>query len=129
MLPRYYRFKVLNAVGQTILANKIKVTARRWKIASGARVDESSEASLLDNGSTLATGAYVAGTTQDNGTDGWFGGSFTVSVEVPASSSGDVTLFFERSTDNSIFDDDGGGTVIKVINFTTSGTKRRTFSL
>lgn len=132
-LPRNYRFKIQNATGQTITQdNGITVRARRVKLDSnGALSFEGSEATILDNGTTDVTAnSYFAGTAQDNSTDKWLGGDFEFVVTAPVSSNGDVRLFFERSTDGGTdFDDDGLGQVVAVLTFTTSGTKRRTFSL
>lgn len=132
-LPRNYRFKVQNRTGQTITQdNGVTVKARRVKLdSSGALSFEGSEATVLDNGTTdISNNAYLAGTAQDNSTDKWLGGDFEFTVTAPASSNGDVLLFFERSTDGGTdFDDDGLGKLITSLNFTTSGTKRRSFSL
>ncbi len=132
-LPRNYRFKIQNALGQTITQdNGITVKARRVKLDSnGALSFESSEATILDNGTTDVTASsYFAGTAQDNSTDKWLGGDFEFTVTAPVSSSGDVRLFLERSTDGGTdWDDDGLGQIVAVLTFTTSGTKRRTFSL
>ncbi len=130
-LPHTYRFKVLNSTGQTIATDSIFVRARRVKFDSaGALSYEGSEATVFSYASTLATATYQAGTTQDNTTNKWLGGDFEFTVTAPASSAGDVVLYFERSTDGGTdFDDDGLGEVVAVLNFTTSGTKRVTFSL
>lgn len=131
MLGHTYRFKVLNDTGQTIVANAVKVYGRRWKYGSdGSITFEGSEGTLLDNGSTIADNAYSAGTTQDNSSNKYIGGDFIFEVTAPASSNGDVTLYLEKSTDGGTdFDDDGLGMAVARLNFTTSGTKRRHFSL
>ena len=131
ILPDTYRFKVLNQCGQTVGANQVKVYAKRYKFDStGALSYESVEATTLDNGSTIATGAYSAGTTQDNTSNKYIGGTFMFVVTAPASANGNITLFVERSTDaGSNFDTDGVGDMIAVLNFTTSGTKRKSFQL
>ena len=131
ILPKNYRFKVLNALGQTISAGNITVKCIRFNIDStGAVVYEGSEATVLSNAGTLATATYLAGTAQDNSTTKWLGGDFTFKVVAPASSSGPVTLFLERSSDGgTTFDDDGLGIPVARLDFTTSGTKVVTFSL
>jgi hypothetical protein len=129
-LPLTYRFKVLNGCGQTIAINSIFLYARRTKVGSDGFLSfESSEATLLSSGSTLSSGSYLAGTTQDNSSNKYLGGDFSFVVTAPASASGDVTLYFERSTDGTNFDDAGLGDVVAILNFTTSGTKRISFSL
>jgi hypothetical protein len=132
-LPTHYRFKVYNKTGQTIASGgNANVYSKRVKFdSSGALTFEGSEAIVLVNtGSSISDSAYFAGTTQDNTTDKYIGGHFTFKVTAPASSSGDVTLFFERSTDGgTTWDDDGLGEPVATINFTTSGTKKVTFSL
>lgn len=130
-LPHTYRFKVFNGLGQTITTGNVTVLARRHKLdAIGALSFEGSETSVLSNGSGLTNGSYLAGTTQDNSSNKYMGGDFEFSVTAPASSNGDVVLYFERSTDGGTdFDTDGLGDVVASLNFTTSGTKKKTFSL
>ena len=131
MLGRTYRFQILNSTGQTLAASVNTITARREKRGSdGSLTFESSETTVFSNGSTQATGTYANGSTIDNSTDEWEGGAFTVSITAPASSSGDVVVRLQRSTDaGTTWPDDGTGTIVRVINFTTSGTKKRNFYL
>jgi hypothetical protein len=131
VLPKSYRFKVYNQLGQTISAGNVTCKGLRYKIGSdGAIAYESSEATLLSNAGTLATATYLAGTSQDNSSDKWVGGDFTFKVIAPASSSGAVTLFLERSSDGgTTWDDDGLGIPVARLDFTTSGTKVVTFSI
>ena len=131
VLPATYRFKVLNALGQTISAGNVTVKGKRFKIASDGSISyEGSEASLLSNAGTLATATYLASSAIDNTSDKYVGGDFTFKVVAPASSSGPVTLYFERSTDGgTTWDDDGNGIPVARLDFTTSGTKVVTFSL
>lgn len=131
-LPLFYRFSAVNDLGQTIAANGIQVTGRRWKITSGAYDEETSEATLLDNAGTVADGVYEEGTKQSNddaGT-GWLGGSFVLKVIAPTSSSGTVTLYFDISTDDgTTWPNNGLGIQVAQIAFTTSGTRRVSFQL
>ena len=126
-----YRFTVLNDTGQTIAGSSILLFARRVKLdSSGALVIETAEATILSSGATLAQAAYLSGTTQDNTTLRWQGGDFHFKVTAPASSDGNVILFFERSTDGgSTWDTNGLGQIVAVLNFTTSGTKTKPFSI
>lgn len=126
-----YRFTLRNQTGQTIATNSLFVRTKRYnRNSSNALVFEGSEATILSSGSTLANDAYLTGTTQDNTTLKWEGGSFSLTVTAPASANGNVTLYFERSTDGgSTWDTNGLGQITAVLNFTTSGTKTKTFSL
>ncbi|MCP5197645.1 MAG: hypothetical protein H6974_12815 [Gammaproteobacteria bacterium] len=100
-LPPNYRFLVYNGTGQTIAANAIKVYAIRAKFdTNGALSFESSEATLYDNGSTISTGTYSAGSGVSNATDKYLSGDFMFEVTAPASANGDVKLYVQRSTDD-----------------------------
>lgn len=131
-LGHAYRFVVENKTGQTLAANAVKVYGRRWKFATdGALTLEAGEATLMDNGSTIGTGAFASGTTVDNSTDKYLGGDFIFSVTAPASSNGDVVLYLQRSTDGGTRwpDDANYAKRVQILNFTTSGTKSRNFSV
>lgn len=85
---------------------------------------ESSEASIDTSGSTVTNGSYFSGTTQDNSTSAYLGGTFKFSVTAPTSASGTVTVYLQQSTDGgTTWPDNGGGQVVKVFAFTTSGTQ------
>lgn len=131
VLPRYYRFRVLNNCGQTISAGNVKVYARRFKFDStGALSYESSETTVYTSSGGITTGSYDNSSMIDNSSSLYIGGAFALEVTAPASASGNVILFFERSTDGTTRVDTAGvGDVVAVLNFTTSGTKYKTFSL
>lgn len=126
-----YRFVVLNSTTQTIATNSLFVKTKRYnRNSSNTLVYEGSEATVLSSGSTLANATYLAGTTQDNTSLKWEGGDFTFTVTAPASSNGNVTLFFGVSTDGgTTWDTNGVGQIVATLNFTTSGTKSKTFRL
>ncbi|QNN23511.1 hypothetical protein HED60_14920 [Planctomycetales bacterium ZRK34] len=104
MLPRNYRLVVLNETGQTLdlssnSANeKITVTLRPWKIASGVLYygDEISSA-----GSTnLVDGGHEVLGAIDNSVNLYMGASGVLKVETDnASAAGVVSLYIEHSTD------------------------------
>lgn len=130
-LPAHYRFLVENKTGQTLAANAVKVYAKRDKFDSnGAIVFEASQATLFDNGSTIANNTFANGSTVDNTTDKYLSGDFLFEVTAPASSNGNVNLYVQRSTDGGTTWGDNAptATVLSVLNFTTSGTKKRGFS-
>jgi hypothetical protein len=131
MLPHFYKFAVLNACGQTILANGVTVKMRRWKRSSdGSVAFESAEATVLENTGTLATSFYLDGTAQDNSADKWEGATVEFAVTAPASASGPVALYVKRSTDGGTdYDDDASALEMERMQFTTSGTKRLTFQI
>jgi hypothetical protein len=130
-LPRTYRFTVKNETGQTIAANSIFVYARRWNRNSvGKKNFESSEATIVSSGSTLATGSFLNGTTQDNSTLKWDSGAFQFTITAPASSNGNVVCTLQRSTDGGTdFDTDGLADIVAILNFTATGTKTKTFQI
>ena len=132
-LPRNYRFTAFNSTGQTILQNNITVESRRYKFTSaGALSFDGSETQvyIMDVGGGLATATYDNGTAVDNSSDLYIGGDFEFTVVAPASSDGNVLLYFDSSTDaGSTFPDNGLGILVATLNFTTSGTKITNFSL
>jgi hypothetical protein len=130
-LARNYRFTVRNETGQTLAANAVKVQARRWKFASdGALSYEANETEVLNNGSTIATAAYASSSAVDNSADLFIGGDFELEVTAPASSNGDVILYYEPATDGGTqFATNGLGAIVAVLNFITSGTKFKHFSI
>lgn len=131
MLPLFYRVTVWNNLGQTIAANGVQVKCRRWKITDGAYDEETSEATLLDS-SSLTQNSYESGTKQSNddaGT-GWYGGHFVMKVVGPTSSSGQVILRLDISTDDgTTWPDNGLGIQVAAISFTAAATKRVGFEL
>lgn len=132
MLGRCYRFVAYNALGQTILQNNITVKSRRWKWSAGVKSYEASEGSpyTMDAGGGLTTTSYDAGDTVDNSSDLWDGGDFELTVIAPASSNGDVILYYQTSTDGgTTWPDNGFGVPVAMLNFTTNGTKVQQFSL
>lgn len=131
MLGRNYRFTAKNETGQTIAAAATTVNARRYKFASdGSITFETAEANILSNAATLANGAYTAEDAVDNSADKWLGGTFEFVVIAPASSNGNVILYYEESTDGGTdWPDSGLSHVVAVLNFTVAGTKRTTLQL
>ncbi len=125
MLAPHYRLTLLNSTGQTLAANVSSVKGLRYKWTNGTKEYESSEATLLDINSTVTTGTYFNGTSIDNTTTKWDGGHLTATIVAPASSNGDVVIFYETSSDGgTTWPDAGQGVPIARVNFTTSGTKR-----
>lgn len=130
-LPAHYRFLVENKTGQTLAANAVKVYAKRDKFDSNGAISfEASEATLFDNGATIANNAFSAGSTVDNTTNKYLSGDFIYVVTAPASASGDVNLYVQRSTDGGTRWGDNATTAthLTTLNFTASGTKQRGFS-
>jgi hypothetical protein len=124
-LGRTYRFSVLNSLGQTMATSAIVIKGRRWNFSSsGVQTWEASEAAIDTSGSTLANGAYFSGTTQDNSTNAYLGGTFKFTIIAPTSASGTVTVFLQRSTDGgTTWPDNGNGTSVKVFSFAAAGTQ------
>ena len=122
-LGRTYRFVALNSSTQTMAIAAITIKARRWSFVSGVQTWEASEASIDSNAGTVANAAYFTGTTIDNSTAAYLGGTFKFAVVIPASGSGSVTIYLQRSTDGgATWPDNGSGAIVKTFNFSTSGT-------
>jgi hypothetical protein len=132
-----FRFTVLNSTGQTIAASGVVVRYKAWRYANDASVQfDSSVVTPITLGSipaspgTLINNSYMSSDAIDNSTSKWVGATIEFTVTAPASSNGDVVLYIDRSLDDgTTFPDNGLGQVIAVLNFTTSGTKRRTIHI
>ena len=123
MLGRTYRFVVLNSLGQTIAASGIVIKARRWNFVSGTQTWEAAEAAIDSSSGTTANAAYFTGTTVDNSTNAYLGGTFQLKIVAPSSSSGTVTVYLQQSTDGgTTWPDNGNGQIVNVFNITTAGT-------
>ena len=131
MLPKTYRFQIMNETGQTLADGAVTIKAVRYKFTSGGAVSyEGSEGTAFSTAGTTADDAYLNGTTQDNSANLYVGGHFELTVTAPASAAGNVTCFLQRSMDGgTTFDGDGLGEIVAAINFTTSGTKVKTFEV
>lgn len=130
-LPRDYRFQIKNGTGQTIADGVTTITARRKKFTSaGALEYEGSEATVFDSAGTITNGSYLDGTAQDNSSALFVEGDFLLTTTVPNTPDGNVTVFLQRSTDGgSTFDDDGEGERVCTLNFSASGTKKKSFEV
>lgn len=131
VLPRYYRFTILNNSGVSISAGNAKVYGRRFYFDStGALTYEASETSIYSNSGTVTNGSYDSSTMVDNNSSKYIGGAFVFDVTLTGSPAGNVICFFERSTDGSTrVDSNGVGDVVAVLNFTSATTKRKSFSV
>ena len=128
-----FRFSVYNGTGQTIASGGITVKYRGWKYANDASVTFDGSATVpLNLGTTPASPttlvniAYLNSAAIDNSVAKLIGATIEFTVNAPASANGDVILYIERSLDDgTTFPDNGLGQVIAILNFTTSGVKRR----
>ena len=128
MLGNSYRFATVNNTGQTLAIGAVAVKARRWNWgnpATGVRTWETTAASVYSNSATIATGTGDKSAAVANGTSAFVGGTFSISVIAPASSSGTVSLYLQNSPDGTTFDDSttNFGTLLAVFNFTGTGTQ------
>ncbi len=124
MLGRTYRIQVLNSCGQTLASSSITVTARRWNFnSSGTATWEGSETTVWSGNSTITTGSYASSGSVDNSTNAYLGGTFKIAVTTPASASGLITFYLQRSTDGgSTWPDNGNGQVLRVFSVAASTT-------
>lgn len=128
-----FRFSIYNGTGQTIAGGGIVVRYKGWKYANDASVVfDGSIITAINLGTTPASPATLTNVTYlnsaaiDNSVAKLIGATIEFTVSAPASSNGDVILYIERSLDDgTTFPDNGLGQVVAVLNFTTSGTKRR----
>ena len=127
-----YRWTVLNSCGQTLAANASKVHQRRSKMTSANALSyESAVDTVTINTGTLANATYASlASAESNTTDLFQGGDFIFEVTAPASANGNVSLFYELSTDGgTTWPSNGLGALVAVLNFTTSGQKFASFEL
>jgi hypothetical protein len=131
ILPKYYRFRILNNTGVNISAGNIKLYARRFNFSStGGIVFEGSESNFYTSTGTVNNGTYDASNMITNADSGYIGGGFVVEVTTTGSPNGNLIVYFESSTDGTTRVDTAGvGDVVAVINFTASGTKYKSFRL
>jgi hypothetical protein len=87
-LGRTFRFSVLNALGQTIASSGIVIKGRMWAFSSGVQT-WGSESSIDSSAGTTANAAYFTGSTVDNSSTAYLGGTFKFTIVAPSSSSGD----------------------------------------
>ncbi len=127
MLGHFYRFTVLNSLGQNITATSVVlVKLRRWKWASDGSITWDTEATVLDHTTTdINNATYFDGTSTDNSSNKYVGAVVFFDVTAPASSNGSISLFIKRSTDGgTTYDDDATAMFVTALDFTTSGQKR-----
>lgn len=137
MLGKTWRLVALNNTGVAMAAtDTVVANITRWNISStGARNAETTAVNLFaaTAGNSLANGAYVAGSTQDNTAAGtfWFGGELDLRVTVStATPAGLVSFFYQTSSDGgTTWPDNGKGELVEAVNFTVAGTQKTNFSI
>lgn len=131
MLALNYRFSAQNSTGQTLAINTVYVKARRWNFSStGAVVYESGETTICNIANTIPNNGLGSGAVVANSGDLFIGGDFQVKVTASLNSNGNVTIYYEPSTDGgSTFPSSGLGIPVAVLNFPASGTKITYFTL
>lgn len=124
MLARNYRFTVLNSTGQTVAIAGVVIKGRRKKLGStGALAYEATEASIMSNAGTIANAAYSSSSGIDNSTDLFLEGDFTVTAAVLASAAGDLTIYYEVSTDGgTTWPTPGNGVIVAAITVPATGS-------
>lgn len=137
-LQRNYRFVFQNQLLNTIQANQLTLSARRWKFnTSGAIEFESSETLLHNQIAPLANNAFVATTGIDNSASGFLGGAFEIyCTPTGAGTSGILLCFYETSTDGgTTFDSDSdlsvgdNGRLVAIATIDTVGTGVKSFRI
>ncbi|UCC32131.1 MAG: hypothetical protein JSU86_07580 [Phycisphaerales bacterium] len=111
MLGHTWRFGVKNDTGVQIDTGKATIKSRMWKGSSDGTVAfQGSEGSIYSNSANITDGSYLAEDTYDNSSNEYEGGDFELSVTFDSGDtpSGDVLVYFERSTDGgTTWPDDG----------------------
>lgn len=134
-LGRNYRLVVQNKTGVALdAADSITITGRRWKFTSGGALDpESSEATLVSGGASLAIDAFLAGTAQDNSSNLYLGGEFKLEASVStATPNGPLDVYLEKETDGGTFETPSGSYEyihVASLTFTATGTQRKYFDI
>ena len=108
MLPRYYRFRVVNSTDQTLTFDndaKIEIKIIPWKFVSGAvaqGTEISDTADLLTSGETLTANSETEGAVINNSVNQHIGftGTFYGKADV-TSTDGTLDLYLEGSVDSS----------------------------
>ncbi|MCK5609849.1 hypothetical protein KAR91_48705 [Candidatus Pacearchaeota archaeon] len=107
MLAKYYRFRVLSELDETLTydnAARVNVRFLPWKMTSGALVYGTVIIDDLgfDAGETIATDGESEGDVQDNTSNLYLGGKgyFEIIADV-SGTDGTIYLYMEESDDNS----------------------------
>ncbi len=107
MLPKFYRFRIVNEMGAQIdfsgddANNTFVINAEGWKFdSSGALVYSSSELNVfLDPTANLPDGLAAGGASQDNSSDLFMGLNCYAKFTTDCASSGRLDIYYEYSTD------------------------------
>lgn len=107
MLPRNYKFHIVNNSGVTIefstddANNTFTIKGRGWKYTSAGALSYGSEQTCFaDPTSDLADGSSLEAASEvDNSTDLFLGMHFIASLVTDAATSGTLDIYYEYSTD------------------------------
>lgn len=131
IFPSYYMFEVKNETGGNLSSGNCYIDALRYNFGTdGAIAYESSYARVLVNNSTLNNGSYSAGEKQDNTTNKYIGGTFSLTVTPSSSPDGNIIVYYHRGlAATSGYDTDGKADIVCVLPISTTGTFTKTFQL
>lgn len=134
MLPKRYRFTVVNGCGETLAANAVKIYMNRWRIQQPIKAKRfiyDDEQTYIVNASTVADSASASGAVISNSSAIWEGGDFVAEVTAPADASGTVTVYIDTVTDGDAVhvNDAGLGRSVAEITVDGIGTYRKSFRL
>lgn len=134
-LGRNYRLVARNKTGVALAGgDSITITGRRWKAGTSGAIEwEASEATLLSGGASLSIDAFLAGTSQDNSSNAYYGGEFKIEATVStATPNGSIEVWLEKETDGGTFETPSANydyQFVAALNFTATGTKRAYFDI
>lgn len=133
MLPAKFRIVLKNETGVTIDANRCTVKYRgKYFSSSGVLTFESESADIAAQSTTIANGAYHAGTTVDNvgkanplvEADVYLDVDLSANTGTP---NGTVICYLERATaDTPVYGTPGLGEVLAAFNFPNAKVRRTT---
>jgi hypothetical protein len=136
VLGPHFRIVLENRLGQTIsTAGGLTVKMRGWKFDIAGQMSFQTPWTTILNLSTVPLGSpttltnlsFLTSNVVENLTTGFIGAELEVTVVAPASSSGEITVYLDRSIDGgSTWNDLGIAQIIGYIPVTTAGVRRIT---
>jgi hypothetical protein len=130
MLAPLFRITIKNSTTQTLAQNAVTVYARCWRFNDKAEIIWSDPTLIYTmDAPSLAADGYDSGEAFNNSTTKWLGAVCEVMATSPASSNGDVVIYYEPEGQANQFPTNGLGKQMCRINFTTAGTKQRMFEI
>lgn len=134
MLPKRYRFTVVNNTDETLAAESVKIYLNRWKMKQPLftkRFEYDSDRELIVNANAVIAAASASSVVQDNRTLQWEGGNFVAEITTPADATGTVKIYLDTVAEatQTHVDDAGKGREVASFSVTGPGTQKKSFKL